>query len=339
MIGNTGGAGIVHKGLNKKAGGGDFPALVRSVIGRIYTMMMMLLKGVLTGATAAGMMLAISAFAPAQTRQPGSVNSGYAPVNGLKLYYEIHGTGEPLILLHGGLGSTEMFADIMPVLSQGHRAIAVDLQAHGRTGDIDRPMSFDAMADDIAALMKYLGVERADLMGYSIGGAVALRTAVRHPEVVRKLVLVSTPFKHDGWYPEVSAAMAQMGAGAAEVMKQTPIYQVYSRVAPKPADFPVLLNKVGDLIRQDYDWSKDVAGIKSPTLLVFGDADAVRPEHMVRFFELLGGGKKDAGWDGSGMSNARLAILPGLTHYNIISSATLASTVAPFLEGPMAVHK
>src|SRR5215472_8345313 len=155
--------------LNKMAEGSDSPAMVRFVIGRIDAMMM--LKGVLTGATAAGMMLAISAFALAQTRQPGSVSSGYAPVNGLKLYYEIHGTGEPLILLHGGLGSTEMFTEILPVLSQGHRAIAVDLQAHGRTGDIDRPMSFDAMADDIAALMKHLVLEKADVMGYSIGGA------------------------------------------------------------------------------------------------------------------------------------------------------------------------
>jgi pimeloyl-ACP methyl ester carboxylesterase len=301
--------------------------------------MMMVLKAGLTMATAAGMILAISALALAQTGQPGSANSGYAPVNGLKLYYEIHGTGEPLILLHGGLGSTEDFREIMPVLSRGHRAIAVDLQAHGRTGDIDRPMSVDAMADDIAALMKYLGIEKADLLGYSLGGAVALRTAVRHPEVVRKLVLVSTVFSHDGWYPEGKAAMAQLGSGAAEMFKQSPSYQVYSRVAPKPADFPVLLDKVGDLIRQDYDWSKDVAGIKSPTLLVFGDADGIRPEHMVQFFELLGGGKKDGGWDGSGISNARLAILPGLTHYNIISSAALASTAASFLEEAMAGHK
>jgi pimeloyl-ACP methyl ester carboxylesterase len=301
--------------------------------------MMMKLKGVLTMATAAGMILTISDFALAQTGQPGQVKSGYAPVNGLKLYYEIHGTGEPLILLHGGLGSTENFTEIMPVLSRGRRAIAVDLQGHGRTGDIDRPFSCDSMADDIAALMKHLGIEKADVMGYSLGGAVALRMAVRHPDAVRKLVLVSTVFKRDGWYPEGVAAMSQMGAGAAEMMKQDPVYLLYSRVAPKPADFPVLLAKTGDLLRQDYDWSRDVAGIKSATLLVFGDADAIRPEHMVQFFELLGGGKKDGGWDGSGISNARLAILPGLTHYNIISSAVMASTVTRFLEDPMPGQK
>lgn len=129
--------------------------------------------------------------------------------------------------------------------------------------------------------------------------------------------------------------MAQVSAASAEPMKQTPMYQMYARIAPKPADWPVLLTKIGDLLRKDYDWSKDVAAIKAPTLLVFGDADAVSPAHAVQFFELLGGGKKDGGWDRSGMSNAQLAILPGLTHYTIFSSPTLASTIAPFLDLPM----
>jgi len=283
--------------------------------------------------------LAIPALALGQGRPASAVKSGYAPVNGLKLYYEIHGAGEPLILLHGGLGAGAMFGDIMPVLSGGHRVIAVDLQAHGRTADIDRPLSFDAMADDIATLMNHLGIDKADVMGYSLGGAVALRTAVRHPEIVKKLVLVSTTFKHDGWYPEIIAAMSQMGPGAAEVMKQSPIYQMYARIAPRPADWPVLLTKVGELVRQDYDWSKDVAAIRSPTLLVFGDADAVRPEHIVQFFELLGGGKKDGGWDGSGISKARLAILPGFTHYNIFSSPGLVASVTPFLDAQMPGRK
>jgi len=228
-----------------------------------------------------------------------------------------------------------MFSLIMPQLSQGRQVIAVDLQAHGRTADIDRPMTFEAMADDIAALMKHLEIERADVMGYSLGGGVALRIAVRHPDMVRKLVLVSIAFKLDGWYPEIVSGMAHVGAGSAEAMKQTPMYQLYARIAPKPADWPVLLTKIGELLRMDYDWSRDVAAIKAPTLLVFGDADAVRTAHAVQFFELLGGGKKDGGWDGSGMSNARLAILPGLTHYNIFSSPALASTVTPFLDVPM----
>jgi len=295
----------------------------------------MMLRRSFIATFAAGIILAASALTFAQTRTTTALKTGYAPVNGLNLYYEIHGTGKPLILLHGGLGATEMFDEVMPALSKDRQVIAVDLQAHGRTGDIDRPLSYDAMADDIAALIKNLGIEKADVMGYSVGGGVALRTAVRHPEVVRKLVLVSTAFRRDGWYPEVLAGMAQMGAGAAEPMKQTPMYQLYARVAPKPADWPVLLTKLGEMLRRDYDWSNDVATIQVPTLLVFGDADAVRTEHAVQFFELLGGAKKDGGWDGSGMSNARLAILPGLTHYSIFSSPALPASVTPFLDAPM----
>jgi len=263
--------------------------------------------------------------------------AGYASVNGLTLYYEIHGAGEPLILLHGGVGAIQMFGEVLPSLAQNRQVVAVDLQAHGRTADIDRPLSFELMAGDIAALIKHLGIEEADVMGYSLGGGVALRTAIQHPEVVRKLVLVSTPFKREGWYPEILAGMGQMGPAVAELMKQTPMYQLYASIAPRPEDWPVLLTKLGELLRQDYDWSKDVAAIKAPTLLVVGDADSVRTAHAVAFFELLGGGKVDAGWDGSGMSNARLAILPATTHYNIYSSPALAAVVAPFLDAPMPV--
>jgi pimeloyl-ACP methyl ester carboxylesterase len=290
-------------------------------------------------AIAAVVFLATSSLTFAQTRAAVTVKSGYAPVNGLKVYYEIHGTGEPLILLHGGLGSTEMFGEIMPLLSNNRQVIVVDLQGHGRTADIDRPLSFAAMADDVAGLIHHLGIGKADIMGYSLGGGVALRTAVRHPDVVRRLVLVSTPFKRDGWYPEIIAGMAQLGPGAAEPMKQTPIYQSYARIAPKPADWPVLLTKVGELGREDYDWSQDMAAIKAPTLLVYGDADAVRTAHAEQFFELLGGGRRDGGWDGSGISNARLAILPGLTHYNIVKSPTLVSTVVSFLGAPLQTAK
>src|SRR5437899_51713 len=212
----------------------------------------------------------------------------YASVNGLNLYYEIHGAGEPLILLHGGVGAIQMFGEVLPSLAQNRQVVAVDLQAHGRTADIDRPLSFELMAGDIAALIKHLGIEETDVMGYSLGGGVALRTAIGHPEVVRKLVLVSTPFKREGWYPEILAGMGQMGPAVAEPMQQTPMYQLYASIAPKPQDWPVLLTKLGELLQQDYDWSQDVAAIKAPTLLVVGDADSVRPAHAVAFFELLG---------------------------------------------------
>ena len=287
-------------------------------------------------ATAAGIILTAAVVSTGQTAGTSAAKTGYAPVNGLKLYYEIHGSGAPLILLHGGVGATEMFSAIMPSLSQNRQVIAVDLQGHGRTADIDRPITFEAMADDIAGLMKYLNIEKADVMGYSMGGGVALRVAVRHPEIVKRLVLVSIACKHDGWYPEIAAGMSQMGPAAAESMKQTPMYQLYARIAPRPEDWPRLITKLGTLLRNDYDWSSDVAKINAPTLLVFGDADAVRTAHTVEFFELLGGGKKDGGWDGSGISNARLAILPGLTHYTIFASPALVATVTPFLDAPAA---
>ena len=218
----------------------------------------------------AGITLAASTLAFAQTSSTAVLKSGYAPVDGLKIYYEIHGTGEPLILLHGGLGSSDMFSDIMPLLSKKNQVIAVDLQAHGRTADINRPLSYKAMADDVAALIHSLNIEKADVMGYSVGGEVALRTAIQHPEVVKKLVIVSATFSRDGWYPEIVAGMTNMGADSAASMKQTPMYQLYAHTAPRPEDWPVLHTKLGEMFRKDYDWSKDVPAIKVPTLLVLG---------------------------------------------------------------------
>ena len=263
------------------------------------------------------------------------IRGDYAPVNGLELYYEVYGDGEPLILLHGGVGAIEMFGEVLPMLAESRQVIGVDLQAHGRTADVDRPLTYEQMADDVGALIGHLGFEKADVMGYSLGGGVALQTAIRHPDVVRKLVVVSTAFKRDGWYPDVLAGMEQMGPEAAEPMKQTPMYQLYAGVAPRPEDWPVLLTKLGELLRQDYDWSEDVAAMEVPTMIVVGDADSIRTTHAVEFFELLGGGQQDAGWDGSGMSDARLAILPGTTHYGIFYYPALASAVVPFLDAPI----
>ncbi len=263
------------------------------------------------------------------------VKGDYAPVNGLSLYYEARGAGEPLFLLHGGYGSSGMFDSILPLLAQGRQVIAVDLQGSGRTADIDRPLSFQHMADDVSALIQYLGFAKANVMGYSMGGGVALQTAIRHPDVIRRLVVVSTPCKRDGWYPEVRASMDQMGPAIVEQMTQTPMYQEYANIAPRPENWPVLVSKMGELLRQEYDWSEEAAALRMPVMIVIGDADSVRTAHAVEFFELLGGGKRDAGWDGSGMSQSRLAILPGLTHYDIFSSPVLASTVIPFLDSPV----
>jgi pimeloyl-ACP methyl ester carboxylesterase len=259
----------------------------------------------------------------------------YANLMGLKMYYEIHGTEKPLVLLHGGFGTIDMFGQVLPMLAEKRKVIGVELQGHGHTADIDRPLSFEQMADDIASLIEHLGLENTDIFGYSLGGGVALQTAIRHPKVVRKLVVVSAPYKSDGWYPEVRAGMRAMNAEAGKAWVGSPMHQAYVGVAPKPDDWSTVVAKMGQLLGQDYDWSKDVAAIKAPTMIVVGDADAVRTAHAVEFFELLGGGKRDAGWDGSGMSDARLAILPGITHYNIFSSPLLASTVTPFLDAPM----
>ncbi|PYO78016.1 MAG: alpha/beta hydrolase [Gemmatimonadetes bacterium] len=256
----------------------------------------------------------------------------YADVNGIKLYYEIHGKGRPLVLLHGGLGAIEMFGPNLTALAANHQVIAVDLQGHGRTADIDRPLSVEYMADDIAALIKYLKLERPDVMGYSLGGGVALQTAIRHPEVVGKLVVVSTPFRRNGFYPDILAQQGQVSAQAAEAMKQTPMYQLYASLAPRPQDWGRLLSKIGDAMKADFDLSQQIRGITATTLIVAGDADIFPPSHAVEMFGLLGGGQRDGGWDGSGQPKSRLAILPGLTHYTIFAAPALAATVIPFLD-------
>jgi pimeloyl-ACP methyl ester carboxylesterase len=259
----------------------------------------------------------------------------YAQVNGLNLYYEIHGLGQPLILVHGGLGVIGMFDQILPGLAAARQVIGVELQAHGHTADIDRPLSFESMADDIAASITLLGLENADIAGYSLGGGVTLQTAIRHPERVRKLIAISAPFKSDGWYPEVLAGMASMNAKAAKTWVGSPMHQAYVSVAPKPEDWPLLADKTSALLKQEYDWSSDIAAFTQPTLIVIGDADSVRTAHAVEFFELLGGGQRDAGWDGSGMCNSRLAILPATTHYDIFTSQQLAPIITSFLDAPL----
>lgn len=259
----------------------------------------------------------------------------HASINGLKMYYEMHGKGQPLILLHGGFGMINMFEQNLTMLAEKRQVIGVELQGHGHTADINRPLSFEQMADDVAALIKHLGLEKADVFGYSLGGGTALQTAIRHPEAVRKLVVVSAPYKSAGWYPEIHAAMKLQTAELGKTWIGSPMQQTYASVAPNPDDWPTLVGKVGQLLTPDYDWSKAVSAFKMPVMIVIGDADSVRPAHAVEFFELLGGGQRDAGWDGSGIPNSRLAILPGTTHYNIFSSPTLAGAVIPFLDAPM----
>jgi pimeloyl-ACP methyl ester carboxylesterase len=258
----------------------------------------------------------------------------HADVNGLSLHYEEHGSGEPLVLLHGGIGAGAMFAPILPPLAEGRRVITVDLQGHGGTADVDRPLRAELMADDIAALLDHLGLEQADVMGYSLGGKVALRLAIQHPARVRRLVLVSVAFRRDGSHPEVLAAMDQMSAAAAEPMMQSPLYAQYERLAPRVEDWPVLIGKIAEALKVDFDWGADIAKITAQTLLVYADADSVRPAHITEFFGLLGGGLRDAGWDYAAQPSNQLAILPGRTHYDVYLSPALPPIVVGFLDAP-----
>lgn len=266
---------------------------------------------------------------PTEDRPPGA----YAQVNGLEMYYEIHGEGGiPLVLLHGGLVSSDTFAPFVPTLAENRQVIAVDLQAHGRTADIDRPLRMESMADDIAALLAELGIEQADFMGYSLGGGVSLQTAIRHPELVRKLVLISTVFARSGWYPEANEGMAAMTPEAAAFMLETPLYELYSSVAPNVEDWPQLVGKMGDLLRQDYDWTEQVDAIQQPALIIIGDSDSVMPAHAIELFKLFGGGVPG---DFVGQPASQLAIIPNTTHGSIMFRAdAILPLVVLFLDAP-----
>ena len=258
----------------------------------------------------------------------------YAEVNGINLYVETIGVGRPLILLHGGLGSGEMFGPILPALTERHQVIAVDLQGHGRTADIDRPLDIRLMADDIAALIDHLGLDKPDLVGYSLGGGVALHTAVKYPGKVRRLVVASAHVWRDAVPPEMLAQQGQVNAAAAEFMKDTPMYQLYQQVAPHPEDFPRLLDKIGAAMAQDFDFSDEVRSLQVPTLIVAADADMAPPSHYVEVFKLLDGGLRDGGWMGEGRPKGghALAILPGLTHYNLFTSPLFTAATLNFLD-------
>jgi pimeloyl-ACP methyl ester carboxylesterase len=260
----------------------------------------------------------------------------YAEVNGINLYYETHGAGRPMILLHGGLMSGEMFGSILPSLAERHLVITIDLQGHGRTADIDRPIDIRLMADDIAALIDHLGLEKPDVVGYSLGGGVALLTAMKYPEKVGKLVSASANIRRDAIPPEMLAQQAQVNAAAAEFMKDTPMYQHYQQVAPRPDDFPRLLDKIGESMSKDFDFSEEVRTLKVPTLIVAADADMAPPSHYVEVFKLLDGGLRDGGWMGEGRPKGghALAILPGLTHYNLGISPLFATVILDFLNAP-----
>jgi pimeloyl-ACP methyl ester carboxylesterase len=259
--------------------------------------------------------------------------TGRAKANGIDYYYEIAGKGEPLLLLHGGLGSIDMFRPLLPALTEHRTVIAVDLQGHGRTLLGTREIDLRALGRDMAVVLGQLGYPKVDVLGYSFGGGVGFQLAAQHPENVRRLAIVSAGFADDGFYPGIREQQKQLNADFAAMMKDTPMYTGYAAVAPKPEDFPRLLQAMGDLMRKPYNFAEDAKKLAMPTMIVFGDGDMYRPEHIVQFYQLLGGGLQDAGWQRETMSKNRLAIIPDATHYDIFFSPRLLPTVLPFLDG------
>lgn len=258
--------------------------------------------------------------------------SGYAPVNGLELYWESYGEGgTPVVVLHGGFGLISMSMPLIERLAAGRQVVAIELQGHGHTRDIDRAFSYPAFGNDVAGAVGYLGLRTVDLCGYSLGAGTAVRAAIQHPEMVRRLVAVAIPCRRDGWFPEVLAGMEQLGRAGFEQMRQTPNYAAWAAVAPDPEAFPALMDKVGGLVRTPFDWTEEVRGITAPMLLAFGDADSIPLTHAAEFYALLGGGLRDPGWDGSDRPASRLAVIPDATHYDIFTKPLLVEAVEDFL--------
>ena len=267
------------------------------------------------------------------TTGSSTVDSGYLPVNGLQMYYEIHGKGQPIVLLHGAFSAIgTSFGKLVPSLSRTRQVIAFELQAHGHTADIDRPLTLEGMADDVAAAIRQLGLGKADVLGYSMGAAVALHVVVRHPEVVRKFIFVSATYKLSGIHPGLMDGLGNM---TPEMMYGSPFHEEYMRIAPRPEDFNRLFAKKTEMDRQTKDFSdEDIRAIQAPTLLVFGDSDLTRPEHAVEMFRLLGGGI--FGDTPAGLPNSQLAILPGTSHVGMADSADwLVPKIHEFLDAPL----
>lgn len=257
------------------------------------------------------------------------VKSGYADVNGLNMYYEVHGEGEPLVLLHGAYMTINLnFGKMLPTLARGRQVIAIEQQGHGHTEDIDRPLSYEQMADDTAELLRQLGIEKADILGYSMGGTIAVELGIRHPELVRKLVVISSPYKRDGWYPEVYATIENI---TPEEFTGSGLPEAYAEVAPNPDGWATLVEKLKKL---DLEYigrtPEEFRSIKAPTLIVIGDSDGVPPESAVEMFKLLGGGVFG---DVAGLPHSQLAVLPGTTHVGVIERTDwLVPMITEFLD-------
>jgi pimeloyl-ACP methyl ester carboxylesterase len=256
---------------------------------------------------------------------------GYADVNGLKMYYEVYGNGKPIVLLHGSYMSIPLnWSHIIPLLAKDRKVIVMEMQGHGRTRDISRELSYEGMADDVSGLLKHLKIDSADILGYSMGGGVAFQVAVRHPEQVRRLVVLSGTYTHDGWWPDVEAMYATFKA---DMFNGTPIQKEYESLGNDPAHFPEFVKKVISIDLKPYDWSKDVKNIQAPIFMAIGDADGVRYEHALELFRAKGGGKMG---DIHGLPKCRLAIIPGTTHVGMMQRTDwLIPMITDFLDSDL----
>lgn len=243
-----------------------------------------------------------------------SAESGYADVNGLKMYYEVYGSGKPIVLIHGSFMTIPLnWSKIIPLLAKGRKVIVTEMQGHGRTKDISREFSYEGMADDVSGLLKHLKIESADILGYSMGGGVAFQVAIRHPKQVRRLVVLSGTYSHDGWWPDVEAMFSTMNA---DMLKGSSIEKQYNSLGNDPAQFPEFIKKVISIDLKPYDWSMDVENIQVPIFMAIGDADGIQYEHILELFRAKGGGKMG---DIHGLPKSRLAIIPGTTHVGMMS--------------------
>jgi pimeloyl-ACP methyl ester carboxylesterase len=259
--------------------------------------------------------------------------TGYVPVNGLQMYYEVHGSGgTPLLLLHGGLFNIDLqFGALLPGLSATRQVIATDFQGHGRTNDLDRPLRSADLASDVVGVLRHLDVGPVDVFGFSVGGAVALALAVKHPDVVRKLIVSSVSFHPDGDRPENADAVGSM---TVDMIAGTPMEQEYRAKSPHPDRLQDLLDKLGAYDSGFPGWSDaEIEGIAAPTLITVGDCDAVKLEHAVRFLRLRGG---DVNGDFVGVPASQLAVFPGTTHFfGLARTALVQDVVQQFLDAPM----
>jgi pimeloyl-ACP methyl ester carboxylesterase len=255
-------------------------------------------------------------------------SSGYAPVNGLKMYYEIHGEGKPLVLLHGSYMNIDMnWSAIIPELAKTRKVIALEMQGHGRTNDANREFSFEGLADDVAGLMQYIKIDSADILGYSLGGTVAYSLAIRHPKKVNKLIIISSAFRHDGWTVASREIFQSM---TAEFFEATPIKTDYDRLSPDKAHWKEFMAKMIAFDKKTYDLgAANVGKIKSPVLLISGDNDGVDLNHIAEMYRLAGGGVMA---DMVGLPKSRLAIIPGMSHVTLMMQTDkLVGIILPFL--------